>query len=172
MTDTLPCCAIPAAQHPHCCLCRCYHHEPARYDPAICRGCDDALAKRGLRRCKVCGERKALAKFRQGKPGVYARTCIACASKSPAARAARQAWHRNRVWTEAQIERRRERQRAWNRRNRTTRAAQTRRWRQRNPERSRALARAYRARTLEARRASDRRYRQRRKLALWFGGTR
>jgi hypothetical protein len=170
VSNTCPACEQPYDGHPWCVRCRCFHHMPARYDTAICQGCDALLAKRGARRCRECGAVKAVAKFQAVRPGVRRRTCIACWKKhmTPAARANRNAWrrrHRNpaaesayrKAWIRANPEKRRAQQQRYNARNAAAIAARQRAWQARNPEKVHA---------------AQARYRQRRKVRIWFGGAR
>lgn len=167
MTDTLPCCDQPSATHPWCCVCRCFHHMPARYDAAICQACDALLFKRGVRRCKECSAVKPLRKFQEVKPGTRRRTCIACWKKhmSPAALANRNAWRRRNRDAAAESAYRK----AWIAANPEKRRAQQQRYNARHADVIARRQRAWQLRNVEKVRAAQQRYRQRRRFALWFG---
>lgn len=84
-------CGVSLFEHWRCAICQCFGHEnvKARHDDAICKGCDEALARRGARRCKKCGDIKSLAKF----PPQH-RRCYTCRNRAQAetSRAAHRRW--------------------------------------------------------------------------------
>ena len=174
-------CNAPLHDHPQCVMarCACLMHKGVwcRHDPAICRDCDQALYKRGARRCKGCGEIKPLRSFRH-RPGHYYRTCHTCRGRQPKKHAERQRYyqrHRERLTADyrrhyaANPDRKRRANQAYYQAHRAELIARTARWRAANPDRQRAQNRAWVRANPQRRRAIRRRYYQRRKLAMWFG---
>lgn len=95
-----PGCRVAYTQHWQCKLCLCFGHKNvyARYDSAICKACDKALAQRGRRRCRTCARVKLTSAFRGGR---Y--QCKACDRKRSSNRAAQRAYvERNKAKLNAQ----------------------------------------------------------------------
>jgi hypothetical protein len=169
MTPTCPACEQSYDGHPWCVRCRCFHHMPARYDPAICQGCDALLAKRGLRRCRECGIVKPLAaSFGLLRNGVRRRACYVCRRRAlprPATKPRR--------LTEAQRQAKRAAERAWRARNperaRAIQQRAARKYAPRRAERERLRRRAYTPAQRARQQANARARYQRRKLAAFWG---
>lgn len=177
MTDTLPCCDQPSATHPWCCVCRCFHHMPARYDAAICQACDALLFKRGVRRCKTCEKVKPLRAFDFVNATHRRRHCRACVHRRPGQVAYQRGWRaRNKERINARERARypliREKHRAQDRasyyRHRPKRLARMRAYRAANQESIRLWTRANRAQINARRKVRQ----AERLIQLLHGGTR
>lgn len=175
---TCPACNTALHEHPFCVRCRRLHHEPCR-DPELCKGCDAALAKHGLRRCKIGGEIKPLAAFAKERGSAkFYRACRSCRGKRPQVRAAVHAYYaRNqarlqayaREYCAAHRETIRQAKRQYYLATRARRLRYGAAWRAANRERHAAYSRAYRARHRAACNAATRARYQQRKLQVWFG---
>lgn len=160
-------CEQPMAGHWMCAVCRCLGHAnvQTRWDKAICKDCDKALANRGARRCKTCEQIKPLAKFKRTRTS-FLRKCNTCAKRSRPRYDPERTKKRLRAWRA----RNRERYNAWARQRYATHREQVlerqRRSYQEQRERRLAYAREYHQRNRAVRALASKRQHLARKLAI------
>lgn len=175
---TCPVCAVALHEHLFCVRCRRLHHEPCR-DSDLCKGCDIALLKRGLRRCTIGGEVKPLAAFAKERGSTkHYRACRACRDQRPAKRAANKQYYiahqeKRRAYGRAYYAEHQKARKAaskrWRVNNHPASIAAAARWRAANRDRHRANVRAWQANNRDRKNASARAGYQRQKLRAWFG---
>lgn len=167
-TTVCPACGAGMLDHPQCVLCKCFTHAnvQVRHDRAICRDCDKALLVRGARRCKACGDIRALEKFSRCSTS-YERVCMRCASRR---KQRKPQTDQNKRWRAAN----REKYNAGRRRRYAERGEEARAYNraqyQKHRDKRRAYGRVYQHTYKHLRlirnRASCRRWRERRKLRI------
>ena len=164
MPTTCPACGVDLGKHWCCAVCRCFGHRnvQCRGDRAICQDCDKALAVRGARRCRNCGEIRTLEAFRV-VPSGRMRQCKACEkvkrkAYSEANREREIAYAR--AWAEQNKERRAASWKAYYARNAEERRADTRKRYWEHREERLATARRWHREHIEERIAYNRRYRR------------